>query len=363
MRPTTLCLALLLALLALHMPARAQEAQPEKPAPAPDVPQPGKLVPTAAERYADLDKRTLVRGMVHYTEETLAALQKAGIEADSALWWGKRISFYRELAKQPGFGAFINYTADAELPAAECGDEFLLLTAPGGAIAKAKADELAQARGLKLLDYAESKAAEGLRTIDPGFTAEAVREFWVKGRKVEWALVQPRKSVVTVNGVDKSTWDTWTGTYEAECSEVKDDVYTINRSYDLNLKTRNGSRGSGGMGRSSTNTMAQMLLISAPLISQFVNMTWLECYSTRQETTLEIGGKEYKCVHYTTRKRFTDGTGQNYVYSEFLYCPELPGVPLKVVHTEVEGEVERDGEIERSATRTSTQVFSSTTVE
>ncbi|MCC6464445.1 MAG: hypothetical protein IT463_03785 [Planctomycetes bacterium] len=353
MRKVMITAVLLLAALTANTPGhmRAQEAPDAKPAAA-TKPEPGKLVPFAA-RYDAMDKRMLYRGAVQYSAETLAALEKAGVPQDSPLWWSKRARFYRLLAEQPGFGTFLSLLGDGEVPAAACGEEFLLLALPEATIAQGTFTELAEARGLKLLEFAEYKAEQGLCNINPGFTADAVRAFWVKGRKVEWQIEQPRKETHTVNGEERVVYRFWKGTCTTSCTEAKADQFTLCRNYALRFSTAGSSGSSRGGDRVSQNSMTQMLLSAAPLTGQFVNMPWLECYATKEETTLNLGGKDYKCVQYNVRKRHQDASGSNYVSSQFFFCTEVPGVPLKVVYTEVDGD----------NARTSTQVFESTVVE
>ena len=194
----------------------------------------------------------------------------------------------------------------------------------------------------------ESAANDGLRAIDPGFSEESIRAFWVAGREVKYSLVPaPETYTISVNGVNKTSTRQWTGHGTTTCSEATDAGFKLGYSYSL--KSTNSTRGGGGSAR--VYNMAAMLLTQAPLKGQYTNLPWLQCQSKRAQETLKIDDKEYACTRFTTRPRYLDASESNFDYADFYFCAEVPGVPLMVESFAVRGE----------ETQTWQQVFSATT--
>ncbi len=336
-------LSLLLALVALAALVQLPAAQD---APKPETPAPGKVPPAFKKLYPQLEQRKVYAGAVQYTAETLKALKEA--DTKPAKFYEKRTAFFVELAENVAFRGFPSAAGDGELKPAQCGNEFLVITVPGGKIEAEAVSGLAAKHGLKLIEFLESSAAIGLRAIDCGFTEEAVRAFWVAGREVKWNITPaPETQIYTANGVETKTVRQWTGTCTTKCTEVTDAGFKLGFSYSL--KSANSGRSGGGSARAYN--MTAMLLTQVPIKGQYVSMQWLECLSRKEEAKLKLGEKEYTCRRFITRPRYLDESENAYETSEFWFSEELPGVPLKVERFVITGE----------ETQTWTQEFDSTT--
>lgn len=321
----TLCLLALIGLLG-HSAHLAQEA----PAPKPESIAPGKVPPAFKKLYPMLAQRKVYAGAVQYTAETLKALKEAEVKPDK--FYEKRTAFFAALAENVAFRGFPSPAGDGELKPAQCGNEFLVITVPEGKIEIEAVSALAAKHGLKLIEFLESNAATGLRAIDPGFTEEAMRAFWVAGREVKWDILPaPETYTQTVNGVKKTSTRQWTGTCTTTCSEVTEAGFKLATSYKLTFSnSARSSSSTSSSGSARLYNMTAMLLTHVPVKGQYVSMQWLECLSKREDVKLKIGEKEYACARFITRPRYLDDTENAYETSEFYFSPELPGVPLKV---------------------------------
>lgn len=306
-----------------------------------DVIVPGKVPPQFKEAFPMLEARGLYWGAVQYTPETIAALSKEGHSKSDDKWFERRTKFYAALMNADGFAGYPGHDGKSELEPANCGDEFIVLSTPNAKIDAATVARLAGENGMELLEFVQMPAAEGLRTIDPGFSEDALKKFWKPGRKVTWKLIEPTKQVpvkVRVNGVEEESFreETTSGTEKLECKKIDDAVW-IGRTYSLTTRYGNTRRSKGGGGTAVGYTWNH-LLIDQPRKSYYISLPLLSALSTREETTLKIGDKEYACRKFTMRKSYTGSDGKVYGVGEFYFCDEVPGVALKAVWTSHNGD-------------------------